>query len=75
MLLVVIVSKQVGTGQLVLHCSAAALSPSAFNTVCLGKGGCLWCLGGVWVVSGCCQRGNSAKTSENSSTGTISCNN
>ena len=55
MLLVVIVSKQVGTGQLVLHCSAAALSPTAFQYCLSGEGGgCLWCLGGVLVLSGWC---------------------
>ena len=32
------------------------------------------CLGVVWLVSVCCQRGDSAKTSEKSSTGNISCN-
>ena len=51
----VIVSKEIGKGQLVLHFLAAALSPSALQ-YCLfgpvsGEGGCLWFLGGVWVLS------------------------
>ena len=39
--------KQVGTGQLVLHCSAAALSPNAFQYCLSGEGGVC----GVWVLS------------------------
>ena len=66
----VIVSKEIGQGQLMLHLLAAALSPSALQ-YCLsgpvsGEGGCLWCL----TVSGCCLRdpvccqgGDSIKTS------------
>ena len=58
-----IVSKEIGQGQLVLHLLAAALSPSALQ-YCLsgpvpGEGGCLWCL----TVSGCCKGGDSIKTS------------
>ena len=49
------VVKQEGKGQLVLHCLAAALSPSALQYCpfgpASGEGGCLWFLGGVWVLS------------------------
>ena len=49
------VSKEIGKGQLVLHRLAAALSPSALQYCpfgpASGEGGCLWFLGGVWVLS------------------------
>ena len=48
-----IVSKEIGEGQLVFHCSAAALSPSL---QCLGKGGGVCGVYGVCAVSGRCLR-------------------
>ena len=62
----IIVSKKVRKSQLVLYHATTAFSSSAFQ-YCLSG----WCLGVVWMVSGCCQRGNCAITSEKSSTGPI----
>ena len=69
----VVVLKKVGKVNLVLSCLAAA---SAFEYC--PSGGCLWCVCGVWRVSGCClrgpgccQRGNGVKTSEKRFTSTI----
>ena len=47
-------SKQVRKAQLVVWCHVVSCRhlPVHSNTVCLGgMGGCLWCLGGVWVLS------------------------